>query len=92
MPLGNPLGLPATVLEALETQKVLLFLWKIRLFVIAGFWYFEALDGLLGPILAFLGTFRTQNGSQNAPKTGPKIRQKMVQEMIHFRAPFFQIA
>ena len=52
-----------------------------KVFAIAGFWYFEALDGHLGLILAPLGPkfskMGPQNGSQRRPKSSPKLVQQM---------------
>ena len=53
---------------------------KITFFENAAFRYFEALEDLLGRMLALLGSFWLQNGPRNGPGTCPKISKQMVQK------------
>ena len=50
MPLGSRLGVPEAVLDNLGPQKIL-NTQDFQVFANAGFRYFEALDGSLGPLL-----------------------------------------
>ena len=57
MPLESRLEPLMLVLRAPKTKKVWFSVCKITLFANAAFRYFEALEDLLGPMLALLGPF-----------------------------------
>ena len=59
-------------MEGLGPPKTLKNRWFLKVFVNAGFRYFEALGGPLGPILAPLGPIWCQKGSQNRSPNGSK--------------------
>ena len=65
------------VLGAPKTQKVWFSICKIILFAIAVFRYFEALEVLLGTILAHHGLFSSKMAPKIKPTWGPKIRKHM---------------
>ena len=57
MPLESRLEPLMLVLRAPKTRKVWFYCKKITFFANAAFRYFEALEDLLGPMLALLGPF-----------------------------------
>ena len=59
-------------MQGLGPPKTLKNLRFFKVFVNAGFRYFEALGGPLGPILAPLGPIWSQEGSQNRSPNGSK--------------------
>ena len=63
----NSAFVPSYASEMIKGKK------KSNLFANDVFRYLEALDILLGSILALLGPFLHQNGTRNKPKAGPKI-------------------
>jgi hypothetical protein len=63
-------------LEGLGAPKTLKNQWFFKVFANAGFRYFEALDGPLGPISAPLGPIWSQNASQNGSQNGSKSTPK----------------
>ena len=74
MPLGSLLGPPKAFLGSLWTPKTLKKQWFFKVFAIAAFWVFEALDGILCPILA-------PSWANPVPKWGPEIDPKAVQRV-----------
>ena len=70
--LGAFLGLQRLSCKALDPPTTLKNQWFFKVFVNAGFRYFEALGGPLGPILAPLGPIWSQEGSQNRSPNGSK--------------------
>ena len=56
-PLESRLEPLMLVLRAPKTRKVWLYFCKITFFAHAAFWYFEALEDILGPRLALLSPF-----------------------------------
>ena len=71
-PLGKLLRSSEAVLEGLRPPKTCKNNLFLKVFVNAGFRYFEALGGPLGPILAPLGPIWSQEGSQNRYPNGSK--------------------
>jgi len=65
-------------LEGFGTPKTLKNKWFFKVFANVGFWYFGALDGPLGLILAPLGPIWYQNGSQNGSSNNSKSILKSV--------------
>ena len=72
MPLESRLEPIMLVLRAPKTQKVWFYNRNIKLFAIGAFRYFEALEDLIGPMLALLGPF----DSKMAPEMDPELAQK----------------
>ena len=70
------------VLRTPESRKVWFSNWKITLFANVVFSYFEALEVLLGSILAHHGRLELQN----KPQTGmePKNHSKIDKTRLHF--------
>ena len=66
------------ILGSSKTKKVWLLHWKIVFFVNVVFHYIEALDVLLGPILASW----SRSGPKMEPEINPKIIQKVVQNLF----------
>ena len=66
--LGAFLGLPRLSWKALNPKNIEKPTVFSKAFASAGFRYFEALDGSLGPILAPLGPTWSKMGPQNDPK------------------------
>ena len=78
--LGTFLGFPRLSWKALDPnirEKPNVF----KVFANAGFLYFEALDGPLGPILAPLGPIWSKMGPQKCHKSCPKSAQKLAQKL-----------
>ena len=65
-------------MEGLGPPKTLKNIWFFKVFANAGFRYFEALDGPLGPILAPLGPIWSQNDLQNGFPNGSKSTLKLL--------------
>ena len=76
VPLENCLEPLMLVLRAPKTRKVLFYHCKITCSANAAFRYFEALEDLLGRMLALLGPLWLQNGPRNGPRTCPTISKK----------------
>ena len=74
--MGDFFGSLDAVLEGLGPPKTLKNQLFFEVFANVGFWYFGALDGPLGPILAPLGPIWSQNGSQNGSPDGSKSTPK----------------
>ena len=74
MPLGSLLGPLEALLGGLWTPKTLKNQWFFRVFAIAAFWVFEALDGPFGPILA-------PSWADLVPKWGPEMFPKVVKKV-----------
>ena len=70
MPLGSLLGFPKALLGCLWTPKTLKNLRFFKVFAIAGFWVFEALNGPPGLILTL---FCADLVPKRSPKWPPKL-------------------
>jgi len=79
VPLGSLLGPSQAVLEGFGPPKIERTNFKV--FAIAGFRYFEALDGPFGLILAPLGPIWSKMGPHNGPKNAQTNAQKLVQKL-----------
>ena len=87
VPLGSLPEPLMAILGASKTQKEWFLHCKITLFVNAALHYFEALDVLLGPILASWN----QSGPKIAPEIHPKITQKVIQNLFQKCIRFFKL-
>ena len=74
MPLGSLLGPPKAFLGGLWTPKTLKNNLYFKVFAIAAFWVFEALDGPLGPISA-------PSWADLVPKWNSQMTPKVIQKV-----------
>ena len=74
VPFGSHPGPLEAFLRGLCSQKPLKNQWVFKVFVNEGFWFFEALDGPIGFILASLGPIWSKNGLQDGFQKFPEKR------------------